>query len=66
MKYTFQRRIQNVAKHLMELCEKIVNGWKPLIIFAKCSILDVWSGSKHASAFRLCVEYDVIYNFFIV
>ena len=26
----------------MELFAKIVNGWKPLTIFAKSSILDVW------------------------
>ena len=28
---------------------KIVHN-KPLTIFAKCSILDVWQGSEHASA----------------
>ena len=31
----------------MERFAKIVNGYfKPLIIFAKCSILDVWQGCK--------------------
>ena len=28
---------------------KIVYSWKLLTIFAKCSILDVWHGSKYAS-----------------
>ena len=34
----------------MEIFAKIANAWKPLIIFAKCSILDVWEGSEYASA----------------
>ena len=33
----------------MELLVKIVNGWKPLSIFAKSSILDVWHGFEYAS-----------------
>ena len=27
---------------------KIANGYKPLTIFAKTSIVDVWLGSKYA------------------
>ena len=34
----------------MERFMKIVNGQKPLTIFAKCSILNVWQGSEYASA----------------
>ena len=30
----------------MELLPKIVIGWKPLTIFAKSSVLDVWLGSE--------------------
>ena len=33
----------------MERFAKIINGWKPLIIFAKRSILDVWQNSHYAS-----------------
>ena len=33
----------------MEHFPKIVNSWKPLIIMAKSSILDVWQGSEYAS-----------------
>ena len=32
----------------MELFLKIINGRKPLTIFAKSSILDVWLGSERA------------------
>ena len=32
----------------MELFVKIVNGWQPLTIFAKSSILDVCQGSEYA------------------
>ena len=33
----------------MELFAKIVNSWKPLSIFAKSSILDVWQDSEYSS-----------------
>ena len=32
----------------MELFAKIVNGFKPLAIFATCFILDVWQDSGYA------------------
>ena len=35
----------------MKFSEKIVNSFKPLTIFIKSSILDVWRGSKYASGF---------------
>ena len=45
-----QRSIQNPVKHLRwSVLQKIVNGLKLLIIFAKRSILDVWQGSKYTS-----------------
>ena len=34
----------------MEIFVEIVNGFQPLIIFAKTSILDVWQGIEYASA----------------
>ena len=34
----------------MELFVRTVNGWKPLIIFAKRFILNGWQGSKYVSA----------------
>ena len=37
---------------------KIVNGWKPLSILAKGSILGVWLGSEYASA--MC---EIIFSF---
>ena len=39
----------------MEGFTKIVNTWKPLTIFTKRSILDVWQGSKGAFASHLKV-----------
>ena len=36
----------------MELFAKIVNGFQPLTIFAKCSILDVRLGSGCAFVFQ--------------
>ena len=46
-----QRRIQNPAKHLRySVLQKKVNYWKPLTIFEKCSILEVWQGSEYTSA----------------
>ena len=37
----------------MELFEKIMKSWKPLTIFAKTSILDIWQDSDYASDFSL-------------
>ena len=34
----------------MEFFVEIVNGFQPLIIFAKTSILDVWQSIEYASA----------------
>ena len=34
----------------MELFTKMVNGFQPLIIYAKSSISDVWQVSEHVSA----------------
>ena len=34
----------------MECFEKIVEGFEPLTVFAKRSILDVWQGSVYTSA----------------
>ena len=39
-------------KPKMERFVKIFDRWKPLIIFGKCSILDVWLGSEYASAYN--------------
>ena len=32
----------------MERFQKLVNGFKPLTIFSKRSILDAWQGSEYA------------------
>ena len=37
----------------MMLFMKIVNSWKPLTIFAKSSIVDVWLGSEYTSAVQI-------------
>ena len=34
---------------------KIAEGYKPLTILAKCSILDVWQGSKYTSPTIQCI-----------
>ena len=43
----FSKQTSQTTK--MDLLAKIVNGWKPLTIFAKPFILDVWLGSEYAS-----------------
>ena len=47
----------------MELFMKIVNSIKPLTIFTKGFILDVWLGSKHTSLFKID-QNKRFYNFF--
>ena len=42
-----QRRILNSQTSKMEYFAKIVNCHKPLTIFTKCSILDVWQGPEY-------------------
>ena len=44
-----QRRIQNPVKYLskMDFFAKVVNGFSPLIIFGKCSFLDVWQNPEY-------------------
>ena len=37
---------------------KTANNWKPLTIFAKCSILDVWQGSEYG--YESITQYLVI------
>ena len=44
----------------MELFAKIVNVWKPLIIFAKISILDIRLGFEYAS--NLPIYSIIIYG----
>ena len=38
---------QNPVKHLRILFAKIINDWKPLTIFSKCSILAVRQDSEY-------------------
>ena len=33
----------------MKRFEKIIEGFEPLTVFAKCSILNVWQGSEYAA-----------------
>ena len=41
----------------MERCVKIVSGFKPLTIFAKPSIFDVWQVSEYATGDEVHVFY---------
>ena len=41
---------------------EIVNGKKPLIIFAKRSVLDVLPGSEYASIFQFMMTYAEIWD----
>ena len=43
---------ETIQTSKIELFVKLVNGWKPLIIFAKRFILDIWLGSEYASDSR--------------
>ena len=45
-----QRCVQNPVKHRSTppLLTKMVNGFKPLNIFQKCSNSDIWQGSEDA------------------
>ena len=36
----------------MKLFVEIVNGFEPLVNFAKKTILDVWQGSEYTSALK--------------
>ena len=45
-----KRRIQNIAKHLKwPFFAKIVNGFQPVTVFSKLSILYIWVGFECAS-----------------
>ena len=44
----------------MERFAKMVNGWKPLTIFAKSSILYVWLGSECTYAVHQANNLDVM------
>ena len=50
------RRIQNPVKHLRWRLAKIVNGLKPLIVFAKN--LDVWQDLEYASVLQAREKRD--------
>ena len=42
---------KSCKRSMMEIFVKTINTWKPLTIFAKCSILDVWQVFEYASSF---------------
>ena len=44
--------LEQLRTSKMELFAKVFNGFKPLIVFAQSSILDVLSGSKYASGYN--------------
>ena len=66
---SFRRVFRTLPTSRIERFAKIVNGWKPLTIFAKRSVLDVWHGCNHAFEFTnwLIGQYaDILficYNF---
>ena len=41
--------VKNKGVFKIKVSSKIVNRWKPLIIFAKSSVLDVWQITKYIS-----------------
>ena len=50
----------------MEFFAKVVNGFKPLSIFVKTSILYVWLVSKYASAiYNNFVTFQKYYNTYV-
>ena len=60
------KRVEAYSEHWqqsqIELFAKIVNGFQPLIIFTKSSILDVWQGSEYASG----VSGFILFSFLIL
>ena len=40
----------------MEVFAKIVSNWKPLTVFIKSSMLDVWLGSEYASKTKIFTD----------
>ena len=50
----------------MERFQKLVNGFKPLTIFSKRSILDAWQGSEYAYGMLLdkisdsCIDLELV------
>ena len=44
--------LEQLRTSKIELFAKVFNGFKPLIVFAQSSILDVLSGSKYASGYN--------------
>ena len=58
----------------MDIFAKIFNGWKPLTIFTKMSILDGWQDSDYTNALRakmkvatlkfLRIRYKIIADLF--
>ena len=60
-----RRCFQNLVKYLeMKLFAKIVNNWKPLTIFAKSFILDVWLGSDTSLHCFLVVFWTGRFDFY--
>ena len=53
--------LQSSQTSKMELFAKIVNGWKPLFIFTKGSILDLWLGSEYTSEQIILSVYIVCF-----
>lgn len=55
--HTNYSRIQNPVKYLIwNVFAKIVKGYQ-LTIFTKCSILDIWQDSEHASGLKLSYQF---------
>ena len=46
----------------MERFAKIVNGYNPLTIFGKRSILDVWQSSKYTSDWSTLIQSQSSFN----
>ena len=50
----------------MERFAKIINGYKPLIIFAKRSILHVWLGCEYVSVLQYFTITCFILNYVVI
>ena len=48
--YYSEAYLEHCQRSKMELFEKIIEGFEPLTIFEKRSILNFWQGSEYASA----------------
>ena len=59
LKTSFRYTVRGTFTTLSNVFAKQVNVFQPLIIFAKCFILDVWQGSEIASVMYIFVKHEM-------